>query len=91
MYYSNNRLIGLVGRVFANGPGDLGPIQGHVILKTLKMILNTSLLNTQHYKVRVKGNPGNGVVPLPTPRCYSYLKGSLLVTLDYVRQQQANL
>ena len=49
-----NRLIGLVGRVFANGPGDLGSIPGHVITKTLKMVLNTSLLNTQQYKVRIK-------------------------------------
>ena len=45
----------LVGRVFANGPGDLGSIPGRVILKTLKMVLNTSLLNTQQYKVRIKG------------------------------------
>ena len=40
--------IGLVGRVFANGLGDLGSIQGRVILKTLKIVLNTSLLNTQY-------------------------------------------
>ena len=32
------RLIGLVGRLFANGPGDLGSIQGHVIPKILEMI-----------------------------------------------------
>ena len=46
---TNNRLIGLVGRVFANGPGDLGSIPGHVIPKTLKMVLDTALLNTQQY------------------------------------------
>ena len=45
-------LIGLVGRVFTNGPGDLGSIPGRVILKTLKIVLDTSLLNTQQYKVR---------------------------------------
>ena len=44
-----DQLIGLVGRVFANGPGDLGSIPGHVIPKTLKMVLDTSLLNTQQY------------------------------------------
>ena len=33
-----NRLIGLVGRVFANGTGDLDSIPGRVIPKTLKMI-----------------------------------------------------
>ena len=42
-------------RVFANGPGDLGSIPGRVIPKTLKMVLDTSLLNTQHYKVRIIG------------------------------------
>ena len=49
------RLIGLEGRVFANGPGDLGSIPGRVIPKTLKMVLDTSLLNTQQYKVCIKG------------------------------------
>ena len=48
-------LIGLVGRVFANGPGDLGSILGRFKPKTLKMVLDTSLLNTQQYKVRIKG------------------------------------
>ena len=48
-------LIGLVGRVFANGLGDQGSIPGCIIPKTLKMGLDTSLLNTQQYKVRIKG------------------------------------
>ena len=47
--------IGLVGRVFANGLGDLGSILGRVIPKTLKMVLDTSLLNTQQYEVHIKG------------------------------------
>ena len=47
--------IGLAVRVFANGPGDLGSIPGRVIPKTQKMVLGASLLNTQHYKVRIKG------------------------------------
>ena len=38
-----------------NGPGDLGSIPGRVIPKTLKMEPDTTLLNTQHYKVRFKG------------------------------------
>ena len=42
-------------RVFANGLGDLGSIPGQVILKTQKMVLDASLLNAQHYKVRIKG------------------------------------
>ena len=48
-------LYSLVGRVFANGPGDLGSIPGRLIPKTLKIVLDTSLLNTQQYKVRIKG------------------------------------
>ena len=52
---SKNQLdIGLAFRVFANGPGDWVSIPGRVIPKTLKMVLNASLLNTQHYKVRIK-------------------------------------
>ena len=46
--------IGLAVRVFANGPGDLGSIPGRVIPKTQKMVLDASLLNTQHYKVWIK-------------------------------------
>ena len=42
-----NRDIGPAVRVFANGPGDLGSIPGRVIPKTLKMELDTTLLNTQ--------------------------------------------
>ena len=44
-----------MGRVFPYGPGDLCSIPGRVIPKTLKMVLDTSLLNTQEYKVRIKG------------------------------------
>ena len=51
----SNQVIGLVGRVFANGPGDRGLIPGRIIPKTLKMVLDTSLLNTQQYKVCIKG------------------------------------
>ena len=39
--------IGLMSRVFAKGLG--------VIPKTQKMVLDAALLNTQHYKVRIKG------------------------------------
>ena len=46
--------IGLAVRVFTNGPGDLGSIPGRVIPKIQKMVLDASLLNTQHYKVRIK-------------------------------------
>ena len=46
------RLIGQVGRVFANGPEDLGSIPRRVIPKTFKMVRDTSMLNTHQYKVR---------------------------------------
>ena len=48
-------LISQVGRVFTNGLGDLGSIPGRVIPKTLKMVLDTALLNTQQYKVCIEG------------------------------------
>ena len=43
--------------MFANSPVDQGSIPGRVIPKTKKkkMILDAALLNTQHYKVRIKG------------------------------------
>ena len=41
--------------VFTNGPGDRGSITGGAIPKTQKMVLDPSFLNTQHYKVRIKG------------------------------------
>ena len=47
--------IGIMVRVFANGPGDPGSFPGRVIPKTQKMVLDATLLNTQHYKVRIKG------------------------------------
>ena len=47
--------MGPEGRVFANNPGDLGSIPGSVIPKTLKMVLDTALLNTQQYKVHIEG------------------------------------
>ena len=75
--------IGLMSRVFVNGPGDRGSIPGRVIPKTQKMVLDFALLNIQHYEVRVKwGNPGKGVKASPTPRCSSYWKGSFRVTVD---------
>ena len=55
MYIFHNRLIALVVWVFTNGPGDLGSIPGRVIPKTLKIVLDTSLLNIQQYKLRIKG------------------------------------
>ena len=47
--------IGLVGRVFANGPGDQGLIPGGFPPKTLKLVFDTFLLNTLQYEVQIKG------------------------------------
>ena len=44
-----------MSRVVFNGPGDLGSIQGRVIPKTQKIVLEAALLNTQYYKVRITG------------------------------------
>ena len=69
--------------MFANGLGDRGSIPGWVLPKTQEMVLDPTLLDTQHYKVRIKGKveqSRKGVVPSPTPRCSSYWKGNLQVT-----------
>ena len=52
VYYQS---ISLMSRVFANGPGDQDSIPGWVIPKTQKKVLDTALVNTHHYQVRIKG------------------------------------
>ena len=47
-----NQTIGLMSRVFINGPEDWVSILGWVISKIQKMILDATFLNTQHYKVK---------------------------------------
>ena len=87
--YTINRPISQSGRVFVSGPRDLGSISGRVIPKTQKMVLDISLLNTQHYKVPSKGKVEQSKErssALPTPRYSSYWKGSLRAALDYGRQ-----
>ena len=49
--------------VFANGPEEPGSIPGQVIPKTLKMLIDATLLNTQHYKVRVKWRERSSTLP----------------------------
>ena len=44
-----------MSRVLTNGPGDLGSIPDQVLPKTQKMVLDAAWLNTQHYKVWIKG------------------------------------
>ena len=63
-------------RMFTNGLGNQDSIPGGVIPKTQKKtVLDAPLLNTQHYKVWMKGkwsNLGKGVAPSHTLWGYSY-------------------
>ena len=80
-----NRAIGLISRVFANGPGDQRSIPGRVIPKTKKMVLDATLLNTQHNKVRIKGKVEQSREwsgALPYTSIGSYWKWNLQVNLD---------
>ena len=70
---------GLAVRMFTNGPGDLGSILGRFIPKIQKNILDASLLNTQHYKVRIKGKMDQSreaVAPSPTHGVVAIEKGA---------------
>ena len=56
-------------------------------LKKWHLIPPCLTLSNIRYVSKIKWrNPGKGVAPSPTPRCSSYWKGSLRVTLDYGRQ-----
>ena len=79
------RAIGLMGRVFTYGSVNQGSILGQVIPKSQKMVLDAALLNTQHYKIRIKGKVDQSrewCRALPMLQCSNYWKGSVRVTLD---------
>ena len=81
--------IGIMIKVFVNGPGDLGSIPGRVIPKSQKWYLMPPCLTLSiiRYRSRVKwDSPGKGVSPSLTLRGSSYWKGSLRVNLDLGRQ-----
>ena len=63
-----------------------GSIPGRVIPKTLKMVLDNSLLNTQQYKVWIKGKVEQSRERRSAPHLHLGLvaieKGALGVTLD---------
>ena len=63
-----------MGREFASDPGDLGWIHGRFIPKTLKMVLDTSSLNIQQYKVRIERE-----VEQSRERSSSYWKGVVAI------------
>ena len=47
-----------------NDPGHQGSIPGGVIPKTQKMALDATRLNTQYYKVRIKGKMEHPPLPI---------------------------
>ena len=66
-----------VGKMFANDQGDRSSIPGRVLPKTQKIVIDTSLLKTQHYNVRIKGkwnHPRKVIALSSTPQCNSYRK-----------------
>ena len=71
-----------------NGMSGLVEDQYTTISKTQEMILDTTLLSTQHYMVRIKGKVEQSWEwsSTPTPQCSSYWKGSLRVTLNKYSQ-----
>ena len=80
--------IGIMVRVFTNGPADQVSISDCVTPKTLKKKLYASLLKTQQFKVRIKGKWNDSRkegVSSATLWCRSYLKGSLWYPLNYGR------
>ena len=58
VYFTAYQATGLMNRAFANWLGYRGSIPGRVIPKTQKMVIDASLLNTQHDEVRKKGKVG---------------------------------
>ena len=69
---------------------EFNPRSSHT--KDSKMVLDSVLLNTQHYKVGIKVkwcNPEKGVVRSPAPRCRRYWEECLRVTFDYTCQRSA--
>ena len=57
------------------------------------MVLDATLLNTQHYKIRIKvkwSNPGKGVVPSPMPTFFTYLYLEVMI-LDLTREPFLNV
>ena len=71
-------------RVFANGLETSIQSQFKSYQIPQKIILDATLLNTQHYKIQIKdkwSNPGS----FPIPWCSSYWKGSSWVALNYGR------
>ena len=77
----NINTLGLVGRVFANGPGNRGSIPGRVMTKTIKLFLMPPYLtfNIIRYGSMVKwSNPGKEMHPLLHLGVVANEKGDIL-------------
>ena len=77
--YILNQSIGIMVREFTNGTGDLGSIPSRVIPYTQKKELDTALLNTQHYKIQIKGKrsyPLKGIEAFSTPHLVATENGA---------------
>ena len=70
-----------MSRVFASGPGNWRSSPGRGKPKTHKMVLDASFLNTQHYKLRIKGKAKRSR-EWSRALCITYSKRSLGVTFD---------
>ena len=85
IFYKDNPAISLMSTVFTNEPGDQGSIPGRVIPKTQNKVLDAAFLNTQHYKVGIKGKVEQCRERSSAPQHLSVVsieKGSPRVTLD---------
>ena len=58
------------------------------------MVFDATLLNTQHYKIMIKGkwnNPGNGLVPSPIESVVAIEKGAFGLTSTTVANFTSHL
>ena len=87
-YLISDQLIGIMVRIFANGPRRQWFRLSHTKdSKNWYLIPSCLTLSIIRYGSRLKwSNPGKGVVPSPTSWYSSYWKGNLRVTLNYDRQ-----
>ena len=81
------RPIGIMVRGFASCSEDRSSLPGRIMQKTKKLVLDASLLNTQHLKVRIKSewsNPEKKGTAYPTPQCSFYWPFHNVVTYSYL-------
>ena len=77
-----------MSRVFIIGPGDHGSIPGQVIPKTQKLVLDTVLLNTQHYKAWINAHPYTSVLYLLKKEAFGSLSTKIINLLTQFKCQK---